>query len=494
MVTQQKKLVLSQYTGLYDILVPADHFLRRLHDDIDFSFIYRELVDKYSESMGRTAYDPVMMFKYLILKVISKLSDVDLVNEVRVNMAYKFFLDMAPEEMPVDDSTLCKFRRTRLRDTNLTDLLLAKTFEMAEGKGILRRSDDNRIHIRAIIDGTHTVSAASLYRPVPALKEWSKKLRHQVYTLLPEMEGRLRTDREISSRDLTGEVEYCRALIAAVEGLLGEAAEFPRVKRVLNRFRELVDDITDHYSYSPVDPDARVGHKSADTEFFGYKTQIVMDAETDMVVGVRVTSSEVGDALPGRDALAEVLANGDFKVDEVLGDAAYSGQPILELAREHSFELLAPPHPNLGSGIDGRDGFTFNKDADMFICPNGHLAVRKRSVTYKNDNGRKATFYTFDRAKCSVCPQREKCLKGAKTKTFSVTQLTPEQRRLLEHSQTQDFRDRRRERYKIEAKNAHVKRGLGYGRAMFYGLDMMTVQCAVTMFVSNLKKIYTKIP
>lgn len=438
MITQQKKLVLSQHTGLYDILVPADHFLRRLHDDIDFSFIYRELVDKYSESMGRTAYDPVMMFKYLILKVISKLSDVDLVNEVRVNMAYKFFLDMAPEEMPVDDSTLCKFRRTRLRDTNLTDLLLAKTFEMAEGKGILRRSDDNRIHIRAIIDGTHTVSA--------------------------------------------------------VEGLLGEAAEFPRVKRVLNRFRELVDDITDHYSYSPVDPDARVGHKSADTEFFGYKTQIVMDAETDMVVGVRVTSGEVGDALPGREALAEVLAKGDFKVDEVLGDAAYSGQPILELAREHSFELLAPPHPNLGSGIDGRDGFTFNKDADMFICPNGHLAVSKRSVTYKNDNGRKATFYTFDRAKCSVCPQREKCLKGAKTKTFSVTQLTPEQRRLLEHSQTQDFRDRRRERYKIEAKNAHVKRGLGYGRAMFYGLDMMTVQCAVTMFVSNLKKIYTKIP
>ena len=84
MITQQKKIVLSQYTGLYDILVPADHFLRRLHDDIDFSFIYRELVDKYSESMGRTAYDPMMMFKYLILKVISKLSDVDLVNEVRM--------------------------------------------------------------------------------------------------------------------------------------------------------------------------------------------------------------------------------------------------------------------------------------------------------------------------------------------------------------------------------------------------------------------------
>ena len=62
MIAQQKKLVLSQYSELYDILVPADHFLRRLHDDIDFSFIYRELVVNYSENMGRVAYDPVMMF------------------------------------------------------------------------------------------------------------------------------------------------------------------------------------------------------------------------------------------------------------------------------------------------------------------------------------------------------------------------------------------------------------------------------------------------
>ncbi|MBO5742308.1 MAG: IS5/IS1182 family transposase, partial [Bacteroidaceae bacterium] len=68
MIKTQKKLLLSPYAELYDILVPANHFLRRMHDDIDFSFIYDELVGKYSQDMGRTAYDPVMMFKYLILK------------------------------------------------------------------------------------------------------------------------------------------------------------------------------------------------------------------------------------------------------------------------------------------------------------------------------------------------------------------------------------------------------------------------------------------
>lgn len=139
MIKTQKELLLSPYAELYDILVPANHFLRRMHDDIDFSFIYDELVGKYSQDMGRTAYDPVMMFKYLILKTIAQLLDVDLIEDVRVNMAYKFFLDIEPETMPIDPTTLCKFRRQRLKDMDLLELLLGKTFKLAEESGILVR-------------------------------------------------------------------------------------------------------------------------------------------------------------------------------------------------------------------------------------------------------------------------------------------------------------------------------------------------------------------
>jgi transposase len=170
MIKTQKKLLLSPYAELYDILVPANHFLRRMHDDIDFSFIYDELVGKYSQDMGRTAYDPVMMFKYLILKTISKLSDVDLIEDVCVNMAYKFFLDIEPEAMPIDPTTLCKFRRQRLKDMDFLDLLLGKTFKMAEESGILVRREDGKIHVRGIIDGTHT-------DPSPRSTALSRRLR-----------------------------------------------------------------------------------------------------------------------------------------------------------------------------------------------------------------------------------------------------------------------------------------------------------------------------
>ena len=129
----------------------------------------------------------------------------------------------------------------------------------------------------------------------------------------------------------------------------------------------------------------------------------------------------------------------------------------------------------------------------MFICPTGHLAISKRYANYKKDNGRKALVYTFDIQKCTICTLKDTCLKSAKVKTFSVTVLTKEQKDLLERSQSVDFKNRRRERYKIEAKNSHIKRGLGFDKTHGQGIQMMELQTAVTLLVSNMKKIYAKL-
>lgn len=492
MLPMQQKLILSPYLELYDILIPKDHFLRRLHDEVDFSFIYDELSERYSATMGRTAYNPIQMFKYLILKVLSDLSDKDLMEEVKMNMAYKFFLDMTPEEMPAEASTLCVFRRQRLKDKRLLDLLLTKTIDLAQEKGIIKSKDDGKLHVNVIVDGTHTISSANLYRPVPALKEYSKRLRAQLYKCDESLVGKLEKDDLVGSTDLTGEIAYGYRLLGFIEENASGLLEIAAVKRNFNRFKELLDDIVDHYNASVGDPDARVGHKTADTEFFGYKTQILMDEENRLILGAAVTSGEVGDSLPAKEAIEDLAKKEDVVIDELIGDAAYSGQPILDLSTQYNFSVIAPTHPNLGSGIDGRDGFTFNKDADMFICPKGHIAISKRIVTYKKDNNRQSIIYKFDKAKCATCPLRDACLKGAKEKTFSASVLSEEQKDILQRQKTDYFQERRRERYKIEAKNAHLKQGLGYDKTMGKGIEMMELQAAVTFFVSNLKIILAK--
>ncbi|WP_461207921.1 transposase, partial [Clostridium sp. DL1XJH146] len=132
MIKGQQKLVMSQYLELYDLLIPKDHMLRKINDLVDFSFIYDELLCNYSLGQGRGAKDPIMMFKYLLLKTIYEISDEDVVERSLYDMSFKYFLNLAPEEKDlINPSSLTKFRKLRLKDINLLDMLIAKTVHLA---------------------------------------------------------------------------------------------------------------------------------------------------------------------------------------------------------------------------------------------------------------------------------------------------------------------------------------------------------------------------
>jgi len=138
MLNAQQSLNISEYTNIYDIVVPKDNILRKIKELIDFSFIYKELKDKYSMVNGRTAIDPIQMFKYLLLKVIHSLSDIDVVERSRYDMSFKYFLDIAPEADVINASSLTKFRKLRLKDLELLDLLIGKTVQLAIEKEIIK--------------------------------------------------------------------------------------------------------------------------------------------------------------------------------------------------------------------------------------------------------------------------------------------------------------------------------------------------------------------
>lgn len=111
MLVQQQTLQFTEYSGLYDKVVPQKHLLRQINDLIDFSFVYEELVSKYCKDNGRRAENPIRLFKYLLLKVIYDSSDVDVVERSMYDMSFKYFLGMTPEEDVINPSTLTKFRK-----------------------------------------------------------------------------------------------------------------------------------------------------------------------------------------------------------------------------------------------------------------------------------------------------------------------------------------------------------------------------------------------
>ena len=480
MLSQEQELVLSEYSGLYDIVVPQDNLLRRINALIDFSFVYQELVDKYCSDNGRMAESPIRMFKYLLLKVIYDISDVDVVERSRYDMSFKYFLGMAPEEDVINPSSLCKFRKLRLKDMDLMNLLIKKTVDIAIEKGVIKSRT-------IIVDATHTASRSNPYSPVEILRLRSKQLRKVIYDADESIKDSLPKKNE--DEDLVHELDYTKELLDIVSDQ-ASLAEIPAVKQRLNLLRETLADIEDHYTTSK-DEDARVGHKSEDSSFFGYKTHIAMSDERIITAAV-ITSGEKGDG-PQLESLVEQSRSNGMEVDTVIGDTAYSGIENLRLAEDekNGFELISKLHPVISNGFrKEEDKFDFNKDAGMFVCPAGHMAIRKARQGKKDGRCNQVWTYYFDTEKCKTCSRRDGCYKdGAKVKTYSVSIRTEEQNRLMEFQKTPEFTLKARERYKIEAKNAELKHVFGYDRAESYGLYSMQMQGAITIFAANIKRI-----
>lgn len=469
---------MSAFSGLYDLIVPKDNLLRKISELIDFDFIYKELVDKYCPNNGRTAESPIRMFKYLLLKTIYTVSDVDVVERSGYDMSFKYFLDMSPEEEVINPSSLTKFRKLRLKDTDLLNLLISKTVSIAIEKGIIRSRS-------IIVDATHSFSRSNPYSALEVLRERSKLLRKAVYAVDEDIKDSMPEKNE--SGELEKELTYCRKLEKYI-GSDQTLSLIPTVKEKLNLLKETIEDTQENYTLSK-DRDAKTGHKSADSSFFGYKTHLAMTEERIITAAV-VTSGEKGDG-PELPKLLEISQDNGIEVDTIIGDSAYSGKENLELTSEQDIKIVARLNPSITQGFrKDENRFDYNKDADMFVCPAGHLAIRKARTGKKDVGVNQVDTYYFDVEKCKVCPLRDNCYKpGAKTKTYSVSIKSSVHQEHMAFQETEYYKEKASHRYKIEAKNSELKNVHGYERAISYGIENMQMQGALAIFTVNLKRI-----
>lgn len=478
MISNQESFTLSPFLSIYDLVVPKDNMLRQINDLVDFSFVLEELKTKYCLENGRTAVPPIRMFKYLLLKSIFDLSDVDVVERSKYDMSFKYFLDMAPEESVIDSSSLTKFRKLRLQDVGLLDMLIGKTVEIALEKEIIKSK-------AIIVDATHTKARYNQKSPKEFLQEKSKNVRKAVYQIDESIKEKFPP--KTTSNEVKEELDYCKSIISVVESE-PQVAAIPAVQEKLNVLKEVVEDYTEKLSFS-ADPDARVGHKSSDSSFFGFKTHIAMSDERIITAAV-VTTGEKSDGKYLKDLIKKSQATG-MKIDTVIGDTAYSEKDNIRYTKGNNLELVSKLHPHITHGKRTKEEeFAFNKDAGMYVCKAGHMAIQKKYEERKNQDKNPRIKYLFDIEKCKVCPFREGCYKeGAKSKSYSVTIKSTEHKDQEAFQKTEKFKELAKTRYKIEAKNSELKHRHGYETASSSGLFGMEIQGATAIFAANLKRI-----
>ncbi|NGM74892.1 transposase, partial [Sphingobacterium sp. SGL-16] len=211
-----------------------------------------------------------------------------------------------------------------------------------------------------------------------------------------------------------------------------------------------------------------------------------------LITAAIVTSAEKGDG-PELPKLLEISEKNGIQVNTIIGDSAYSGKENLKLKNKDNqqIKVVAKLNPSITQGCrKDEDKFDFNKDAGMFVCPAGHLAIRKARQGKKEQGTNQTETYYFDVEKCKTCPFGQGCYKpGAKTKTYSVSIKSDLHKDQMIFQETEYYRSKSKERYKIEAKNSELKNVHGYGRANSYGIQNMEMQGAMAIFTVNMKRI-----
>jgi hypothetical protein len=180
-----------------------------------------------------------------------------------------------------------------------------------------------------------------------------------------------------------------------------------------------------------------------------------------------------------------------MEVETVIGDAAYSEKGNIEYTNGNEIKLVAKLHPCITQGYRAKeDEFDFNKDAGMYVCKAGHMAIRKARQGKKDVGKNQVDTYYFDIEKCKHCPFKEGCYKeGAKSKTYSVSIKSNIHTEQEQFQESEYFKEKAKERYKIEAKNSELKHRHGYNVAKSSGLVGMQLQGAMAIFTVNLKRI-----
>lgn len=146
-------------------LVPQEHILRKLDKYIDFSFIRELTKDLYCLDNGRPAIDPIVLFKMLFIGYLFGIrSERQLIRDIEVNIAYRWFLGFSLTDKVPDHSTISQNRRRRFKGTDIAQkifdniVLQAISHKLVEGKVLytdsthLKASANKRKHIEQEVE------------------------------------------------------------------------------------------------------------------------------------------------------------------------------------------------------------------------------------------------------------------------------------------------------------------------------------------------------
>lgn len=331
-------------------LIPEDHFLRKLDAAINFDFVYDIAAPLYS-AQGRPSIDPVVLVKMLLLGYLYGIdSERKLAEEVRYNIAYRWYLGFDLDEATPDHSTFSQNRRRRFKGQEvfrqIFDQIVARCQEAGLVKGECVVMDST--HIKANADTRNNITIEVTRRPEAYWDDLNQ-------TVLPE----------------------------------------ETIKKVRN----------------PSDPEAGYMNRTGKPKGFHYLNHQCSDADTGIILDVSVTGGDVQDCECCVERYAYLKNEKHYPIQSAGLDSGYDTIRIhYGLTR---LGIAAYIRPCMRGTRNKNKWFThsdFIRDTknDKFICPNGKDLVFQW-VT-KPSKSMPLLVYAAQNSDCKECGLKGRCI------------------------------------------------------------------------------------
>jgi transposase len=486
---------------VFAIVVPQDHYLRQVVAKIDFQRFRPRLAEAYSPDQGRPAIDPVRMLKILFLRFHYKLSDRQVMERTKTDVAFRWFLDF-PLAGPVPNHTGGTYFRQRVGVERFAQIF-QELISQAREAGLVK----DRLRLK---DATHMLADVADVRPLQLAAQVRERLLNAANPLFADwvaqqrvhLETLRQTTAEFAADErLTARVEHLRALAAQLRERLASLPQTPPTEKAHARLRralQLVDkmladrqpDAQDRLA-SGVDPDARVGMHGG--YFVGYLLDMTIDPDSELITGLNVLP---GNGAEAADAITlieqEEAAQGNDIEGLSIDGAGYNGPVLRELTDPAGLNLdVTVPPPTLAPRTSfGPERFSLtiiDTQHGEVTCPAGQT-TRQRSRTRQGTGYR----YQFKASQCGACPLRNECLSNPAAKRGRVVvknEYEAEYKKVQEKARTPQYQETRRTHPKIERKLGELARHHGARRARFRGIAKVLLQAVMTALVVNVKRM-----
>ena len=431
-------------------LVPEDHFYRVLESKLDLSFV-RDLVRDFYVPYGRASIDPVVFFKLQLIMLFEGLrSERQLMKQVQVNLAFRWYIGYDLDEEIPDHSSLTKIRERY----GLTTFrrFFEHIVQLCIDAGLVWGAE-------LYFDGTRVQANAAMSSYV---RNFEYELRNHLNILFPD---------QIPHPPEQPEPDMLEEWVESYQNSLAYEKRDTYVSKA-------------SYKTSLTDADATALRKSS---HLGYHTHYVVDGGRHRIIlGALVTPANIQDNFPMLDFIRFLRFRWQIHPDLAAGDSKYGTiDNIVTLFTENILPFTPRSNFHQNEKFYPADRFRYDPEQDIYYCPQDHIL--KKVGQYKAN---RSYVYQGHAKTCATCPVRSECTTNKRGRRIHRSFFQNDLDRAERLRQTEAYQKAMRKRQVwVEPKFGEAKQWHGLYRFRLRRLWRVNMEALLIASVQNIKQL-----